>query len=52
MRAAGYQADTSLYIVDGSRIKWAWLGSLAMHDHLFVLKRGIKLARFSFTAVW
>ena len=30
---------------------WAWLRSLAMYDHSFVLKRGIKLARLSFTAV-
>ena len=52
MRAAGYRADTSLYVVDGSRIKWAWLQSLAVHHHSFVLKRGIKLARLSFTAVW
>ena len=34
-----------------SRIKWAWLRSLAVYDHLFVLKRGIKLARLSFTAI-
>ena len=52
-RAAGYRADTSPYVVaDGSRIKWAWLQSLAVHHHSFVLKRGIKLARLSFTAVW
>ena len=41
---AGYRTDTSPYVVDDSRNKWAWLQSLA---HLFVLKRGIKLARLS-----
>ena len=28
---------TSPCIVDGSHIKWAWLRSLAVHDHSFVL---------------
>ena len=49
---AGYRVDTSPCVADGSSIKWVWLQSLAMHDHSFVLKRGIKLARLSFTAVW
>ena len=44
--------QASLYVVDGSHIKWAWLQSLAVHHHSFVLKHGIKLARLSFTAVW
>ena len=43
--------DASPYVVDCSRIKWAWLRSLAVYDRLFVLKRGIKLTRLSFTAV-
>ena len=30
----------------------AWLRWLAMHDHLFVLESGIKVARLSFMAVW
>ena len=34
-----------------SHIKWAWLRSLAVLDHSFVLKHGIKLARLGFTAV-
>ena len=42
----------SLCVVDCSRIKWAWLRLLAVHDHSFVLKRGIKLVRLSFTAVY
>ena len=44
--------DTSPYVVECSRIKWVWLQSLAVYDCLFVLKRGIKAARLSFTAVW
>ena len=44
--------DISSCIVDCSRIKWAWVRSLAVYDCLFVLKRGIKLARLSFTAVY
>ena len=43
--------DTSPYVVECSRIKWAWLPLLAVYDRLFVLKRGIKPARLSFTAV-
>ena len=43
--------DTSPCVVECSRVKWAWLRSLAIYDRLFVLKRGIKLARLSFTAV-
>ena len=42
---------TSPWVVDRSRIKWAWLRSLALYDRSFALKRGIKLARLSFTAV-
>ena len=49
---AGYRAVLHPNIVDGSHIKWPWLRSLAAHDHLFMLKHGIKLARLSFTAVW
>ena len=44
--------DISLCVVDCSRIKWAWLRSLAVHDYSFVLKRGIKLVKLSFTAVY
>ena len=29
-RAAGYRADTSPSAINGSRIKWAWLRSLAV----------------------
>ena len=45
--------DTSPCVVECSRIKYmyVWLQSLAVYDRLFVLKRGIKLARLSFTAV-
>ena len=43
--------DTSPYVVECSCIKWAWLPSLAVYDGLFMLKRGIKPARLSFTAV-
>ena len=34
--------DISLCIIDCSRIKWAWLQSLAVYNR-FMLKRGIKL---------
>ena len=44
--------DTSPCIVDCICIKWAWLRSLAVHDRSFALKRGIKLVRLSFTAVY
>ena len=37
--------------VDGSRIKWAWLRLLAVHDHYFVLKRGIRLTRLNSAVV-
>ena len=40
---AGYRADTSPCDVDGSCIKWPWLQSLAVCNHSFVLKRGIRL---------
>ena len=50
-QSASYQADTSPYIIDSSRIKWAWLQSLAVHDHSLVLKSGIKLAKLSITVV-
>ena len=49
---AGYRADTSLCTVDGSRIKWVSLRSLAVHDRSFMLKRGIRLTRLSSAAVW
>ena len=51
-REQGQLADTSPCAVDGGRIKWAWLRSLAVHDHSFVLKRGIRLTRLSSAAVW
>ena len=34
------------------RMLWAWLQSLAVHHHSFVLERGIKLARLSCMAIW
>ena len=42
-RADDYWADTSPYVVDSSRIKWAWFRWLGVHDHSFVLKHSIKL---------
>ena len=42
--------DTSPCVVECSHIKWVWLQLLAVYDCLFVLKRGIMLARLSFTA--
>ena len=46
------RAGTQTSVVDCSRIKWAWLQSLAVHNHSFVLNRGIKLVRLGFTAVY
>ena len=43
--------DTSPCVIECSRIKWAWLQSLAVYDRLFVLKRGVKLARLSFSTL-
>ena len=43
--------DTSPRVVECSRIQWAWLRSLAVYDRLFVLKRGTKSARLSFSTL-
>ena len=43
--------DSSPCVIECSSIKWAWLQSQAVCISLFLLKRGIKLAMLSFTAV-
>ena len=44
--------DTSPCVVDCSHIKWVWLRSLAVYNHLFVLKRGINLVLQLFSTLF